>query len=342
MKKILSIIIPSYNTANYIDNTIPTMISTESIDDIEIIIVNDGSTDETREKALKYVSRYPDSIKLVNKENGGHGSVINCGIIEAKGKYFKVIDGDDYVDTEQFDCFVKQLKDVDADMFVSLYRTVDSKTGEERICRPDGAALVRHEFKKHYDTLYKTEEVLDNIYASIHGVTFRTDILKKNYDFVKVTEGVFYEDNEYCLYPIAFVKNIFVSGFDVYRYVINQANQSISIKNRQKKINHNYMVINNMLKHYAVMLENGLNDKYINYAIRAISRQVYGVFEVYFTYTDDVRDRKRQLRQFDNEIKVKYYEVYNDANYYKAIRILRKTNYTLFAILGRYYRSRLG
>ena len=119
--KILTIVVPSYNTELYIDECLPTIISSKSIDDIEILLVNDGSTDNTLKKARYFEELYPQSIRVIDKENGGHGSVINRGIKEATGKYFKVIDGDDWVDTAAFNQLVSCLKRVDVDLVMNPY-----------------------------------------------------------------------------------------------------------------------------------------------------------------------------------------------------------------------------
>ena len=100
MGKILSITIPSYNVEKYIDKCVQSMLVDSILDDIEILIVNDGSKDSTPEIAKGYVEKYPQTVRLIDKENGGHGSTINAGIREATGKYFKVVDGDDWLNTE--------------------------------------------------------------------------------------------------------------------------------------------------------------------------------------------------------------------------------------------------
>lgn len=122
MYKILTITIPSYNTSQYIDSCLPTFLSNKKIlKDIEILIINDGSKDDTLVKAKYYENKYPETIKVVDKENGGHGSTINSGIKLASGKYFKIVDGDDWVDNNNFTNLVQQLKKIDTDMVVNPY-----------------------------------------------------------------------------------------------------------------------------------------------------------------------------------------------------------------------------
>ena len=119
MEKILSIVVPAYNVEKYLDQCLSSFVNTEVLRDIEILIINDGSTDRTAEIAEKYCEKYPGCFVLYNKENGGHGSGINYGIEHAKGKYFKVVDGDDWVETVNLPVFVRTLKKIDVDVIAS-------------------------------------------------------------------------------------------------------------------------------------------------------------------------------------------------------------------------------
>ena len=85
--KIVSFAIPCYNSAAYMDRAVESIL--KGGEDVEIIIVNDGSKDATSEIAHRYEEQYPDIIKAVDKENGGHGDAVNAGLSHATGKYFK-------------------------------------------------------------------------------------------------------------------------------------------------------------------------------------------------------------------------------------------------------------
>ena len=107
--KVLSFIVPSYNSENYLDKCIPSFLADEILDKLDIIIVNDGSTDGTAEAAEKYCAIYPDSVRLISQENRGHGGALNTGCSAAQGKYLKVIDADDWVETENLPQFLDLL-----------------------------------------------------------------------------------------------------------------------------------------------------------------------------------------------------------------------------------------
>ena len=128
-EKILTVTVPSYNVQAYLEDCLESFVNSEVMDDIEVLIVNDGSSDDTATIAERYVSKYENTFRLINKENGGHGSTINTGAREARGKYFKVVDGDDWVDTRSFIRLVKLLKEIDADIPGSTIRHGCRKRG---------------------------------------------------------------------------------------------------------------------------------------------------------------------------------------------------------------------
>ena len=121
----LSIIIPSYNTSKFMDVCLPSFIDNRLTGRAEVLIINDGSTDNTSIKAHEYQNRYPQLVRVIDKMNGGHGSVINRGAIEARGRYIKVVDGDDWVHTENLVKSVDYLERTDSDMVLNPYITVD-------------------------------------------------------------------------------------------------------------------------------------------------------------------------------------------------------------------------
>ena len=102
MEKILTVVVPTYNAEKYLRDNLESFEIPELMQDIEILIVNDGSTDHSLEIVREYAERYPDTYRVITKENGGHGSGINCGIECALGTYFKVVDADDWVGKEAF------------------------------------------------------------------------------------------------------------------------------------------------------------------------------------------------------------------------------------------------
>ena len=127
MNKILSIIIPTYNAAQFLDKGLSTFImeDKEMMDKLEVLIVNDGTKDNSVEVAQKFVDRYPNTFKIINKENGGHGSAINTGVENVTGKYFKCVDADDWVYTDALERTMKILEKEDFDALIQSFITYD-------------------------------------------------------------------------------------------------------------------------------------------------------------------------------------------------------------------------
>lgn len=98
--KLLSIAIPCYNSQDYMAHCIESLLP--GGEDVEILIVNDGSKDDTAKIADEYAAKYPTIVKAIHKENGGHGSAVNTGIENATGIYFKVVDSDDWVKEDAY------------------------------------------------------------------------------------------------------------------------------------------------------------------------------------------------------------------------------------------------
>ena len=181
MEKILSISIAAYNVEKFLIQTLDSFITDKEImDKLEVIIVSDGSTDDTVDLASGYVKRYPDTYVLIDKENGGYGSTINASLKVAKGKYFRTVDGDDWVSTDGLKELIAALERIDTDMVITKYMNVDDATMKKTLVE-DG--FKYDEVEKRFDSVQ-----LDDM-IPMHQTTYRTEILRKNR--IKITEHCF-------------------------------------------------------------------------------------------------------------------------------------------------------
>ena len=217
-------------------------------EDVEIIIVNDGSTDRTSEIAKKYEEEYPTIVKAVDKENGGHGDAVNTGLEHATGLYFKVVDSDDWVDESSLKKILSTLHElVDkkqmVDMVVSNY--VYEKVGAKR--------------KKviHYQNVMPQERIVSwkdmgyfriGQYILMHSVMYRTELLRVC--GLKLPKHTFYVDNLYVYYPLPFVKTFYYLNVNFYRYFIGRDGQSVNEKNMIKRIDQQLYVTKTMIDMY--------------------------------------------------------------------------------------------
>lgn len=244
--KYISFAIPSYNSEDYISR------ASESIlpggEDVEIIIVNDGSKDGTLKIAKEYKEKYPDIIKVVDKENGGHGDAVNFGLANATGKYFKVVDSDDWVNEEALLLilsFLKELErdDKEIDMLVSNY--VYEKVG------------AAHKKCIHYrnvlpqDKIFTWDEIgrfhLDQ-YILMHSVIYRTSMIKLSQ--MTLPKHTFYVDNIYVYYPLPHVRKIYYMDVDFYRYFIGREDQSVNEKVMISRVDQQIFVTKTMIDMY--------------------------------------------------------------------------------------------
>lgn len=223
--KILSIAIPCYNSEAYMRKCIESLLPGGA--DVEILIVDDGSTkDRTAEIADEYQEKYPTIVKAIHQENGGHGQAVNTGIANASGVYFKVVDSDDWVDTEILLKIIAVLKKLIAgpdtvDMFVSNY--VYDKVGQKR------KKIMQYRSSMPVDQVFTWEEMKSlrlGHYILMHSVIYRTELLREC--GLKLPKHTFYVDNIFVFQPLPSVKKLYYMDVEFYHYFIGRDDQSVN------------------------------------------------------------------------------------------------------------------
>lgn len=223
--KLLTFAIPCYNSQDYMENCIKSLLP--GGDDVEILIVDDGSKDSTPEIADAYAKKYPGIVRAIHQENGGHGEAVNAGIRNATGLFFKVVDSDDWVDAEAYAMILDKLRDLAGgaktlDMFVANY-----------VYEKEGA---KHKKVMHYSFLPKDRmftwsevgHIHKGQYILMHSVIYRTQLLRDC--GLELPKHTFYVDNIYVYTPLPSVKNMYYMDVDFYRYFIGREDQSINEK----------------------------------------------------------------------------------------------------------------
>lgn len=235
--KTLSIIIPAYNSQAFLDKCIGSLLVPEILDRLEIIVVNDGSTDDTPAVAEKYCAAYPDSIRLISQENKGHGGALNTGCAAACGKYLKVIDADDWVETENLPQFLSLLANCDSDVVLTHHHTIDIGTGEIKNWRS---------YPKEFGKPYSFDQIMSDWKSfdrslTFHGITYRTAFYHSH--GIQLSEHVFYEDHEYATFPCCCAESVTLLDLFVYDYRIGDVTQSVSDTNQLKRLSHTETVL---------------------------------------------------------------------------------------------------
>ena len=320
MGKILSITIPSYNVEKYIDKCVQSMLVDSILDDIEILIVNDGSKDSTPEIARGYVEKYPQTVRLIDKENGGHGSTINAGIREANGKYFKVVDGDDWLNTENLEHFIALLKEHEEDVIASNYLCI----------RDESYDIIAEKRVSSDATLYGTVCDMDKgevkEVIKMHGLTIRTSILKENN--IVIDEKCFYVDAEYIAYPMPFVSSVYYDDEFIYMYRLGRNGQSMDIRSMQRNREMHRKVLNSMLAFYDKLP--AVTDEKRAYIEKVIGQMVENQFQIYISMGTD-KEIQKEIATWDKALLKSHPSVANATNK-KSIMLLRKTNYSILPI----------
>ena len=270
MEKLLTVAVPCYNAGWCLDKCLTSFLVESLLNKLEIIVVNDGSTDNTLKIAKGYQKRYPQVFHIIDKENGGHGSAINAAIKEANGRYFRVVDSDDWVLTENMEAFLEILTKVDVDAILTHFHTVNMVTGKRREYRtrdiPMGRIYTLKEFTAHPGEIYHC--------ASFHGLTYRTETYRKS--GVVLSEGIFYEDQEYATLPFTEVKTVLPLDMFLYEYLVGNANQSVSDRNQVERLSHVEQVM------YQLFICCHSNVKLSEGARKYISRKAADVLGTYY------------------------------------------------------------
>ncbi|MBD5517709.1 MAG: glycosyltransferase [Lachnospiraceae bacterium] len=222
--KLLSVAIPCYNSEAYMKKCIESLLV--GGEDVEILIVDDGSTDGTGKIADSYESRYPSIVKAVHKENGGHGSAVNAGLARATGLYYKVVDSDDWVKESAYQKILDTLRDIIArgdtlDMLISNF--VYEKEGEKK------HKVMKYHHALPQDKIFGWNEVKHfhkGQYILMHSVIFRTKLLHEC--GLNLPEKTFYVDNIFVFEPLPYVKNMYYLDVNFYRYYIGREGQSVN------------------------------------------------------------------------------------------------------------------
>lgn len=323
MDKILSVVIPSYNVEKYLEQTLESFIDECILKDVEILVVDDGSKDRTAEIAFRYQERYPDTVRLISKENGGHGSTINRGIEECYGKYFKVVDGDDWVQTEDFVKLVKVLEQCSSDYVVTNYYEVNDFTKEKK--------PVTFQYMKQSQELLFNDIALKGI-LPMHALCVKTEILKKHR--IRLDEKCFYVDVEYILYPIPYVNTVCYFDLYVYMYRLAMATQSVSITGFQKHVqNHKDVILHlaDFYDEYSKKEGNMIKKQYIS---NRIAEMVGHQVTIFLSFKENKEKIKKDFIDFDQELKRRNKEIYDLAvKHRKALGLLRKTNFVGYGVI---------
>ena len=232
--KILSIAVPCYNSEEYLDRCMATLLP--GGEDVEILIVNDGSRDRTPEIAEGYAAKYPNMVRVLHKENGGHGDAVTMGLQNATGEFFKVVDSDDSLDAEAYQKvldFLRRIvrKNHALDMLISNF--VYDRHGVER---EKQTVIDYRKFlpRDRFFTWKDAGHFQVGHYLLMHAVIYRTSLLRRiGFTLPKHT---FYVDNIYVYKPLPYVETMYYLDVNFYLYYTGRDDQSVNTQVMMKRV----------------------------------------------------------------------------------------------------------
>lgn len=325
--KILTISIAAYNVQDYIRQGLDSLVHSKYIDELEIFIVDDGGQDNTLEIAEEYQKKYPYSIFPIHKENGGYGSTVNYSLENATGKYFKLLDGDDWFDVTGLDNYIEALKNSESDVIITPYHKgsdeanmtlvsfADSFNGEEQLIKD-----------------LKLERAI-----GMWAITYKTQLLR---DFgLQLPEHTFYTDIYYSIMPFSKAKTIQHINFPVYQYRLGRDGQSVSRESRIKNIDMMATISQNLTTFVSTQKT---NDNYHFLFYRALI--IYKNTVKTYLLLPATKETGQALKKFESNIREILPELYNDflkhKNSWKLgyfIKLCRLTDYKAFSLLKLLY-----
>ncbi|MBR6767500.1 MAG: glycosyltransferase family 2 protein [Clostridia bacterium] len=230
--KLITFAVPCYNSAAYMEHCIDTLL--HGGEEVEIVIVNDGSKDETGAIADRYQEKYPTIVRAVHQENGGHGEGVNQGLRNATGLYYKVVDSDDWLDTDALDKLLAQLRifarmENPVDLVIANYVYEHVEDNTQKVMRLDNVLPQNRIFTWDDVGHFRVSQ-----FILMHTAVYRTQVLRDS--GMVLPKHTFYVDNVFVYVPLPWVKTLYYMDIDLYRYFIGRADQSVTEANIIRRI----------------------------------------------------------------------------------------------------------
>ena len=306
-QKILTVIVPSYNMEALLRKDLQSLLISKNPQRLEVIVINDGSKDQTLVIAQEFQSRFPETFEVIDKPNGNYGSCINAGLKVATGKYIKIMDADDYFDTEVFEAFIDCLEKIDADVVVNDYKKIYTGGKQE-------------EFEYSFPSMQTIEiaEVYEeSLFSSLllPAITYRTSILRKME--YHQSEGISYTDMEWCYSPMTQMTTLFYFNRPIYMYIMGREGQTMDPNIYQQRIPHIFKCLHSLM--------GSVENKELvpwakRFAVEQLAKHACAMYRYHLI--DNPKYQRQLLWDFDAVLKEKnpeVYEICGTAEYRKKI-----------------------
>lgn len=301
--KLLSVAVPCYNMERYLAGCLSSLEHPALRERLEVLVVNDGSQDGSLAIAQAYQRRAPELFRVIDQPNGGHGAAVNAALAAATGKYFRIVDADDWVDTRQLVDFLWALEGIDADLVVDQRTEESQKSGlGTPVPLPQGVTFGR------VDAFDPAGGMALIPYLKLHTLTVRRALAKEH--GVQLREHTFYVDAEFILKVTAWARTIICLDNWVYHYRVDNEDQSVSRKNYVKLYGHHDRVVKECLR---FLEEQPLSASRRAFCVRSVALLVNTQLNVALLYNPDRRQGRRQALELMHHLRQRAPAVYRKA-----------------------------
>ena len=282
---ILTIAVPIFNMEWCLEKNLATYDDPRLIGRVEVICLNNASEDGSKAIIERFAAARPEIFRLIDRDSRGYGSSINAALAAAKGKYFRIVDADDWVNTEDLVKLTGILEDCRADVVQTDYEIVDMQTGAMTPVRAGDKGAA-------YGVIYTDFDVLRRTFPMIHSTGYRTGLLREA--GFQLQDNTFYVDEEYVLLPMLRAGSVLFLDLDIYRYMVANPGQSSSPGNRSKRQDHQERVIRRIAGEFLSEAERNPQNPVLPYVRFRLMKLLGDRFTVLLIYVED-RKKGRAL-----------------------------------------------
>ncbi len=321
MEKLLTIVIPSYNVEKTLRETVESMLVPDAALRclLDILIVNDGSKDGTLALARQLEADNPGVVRVWNKENGGHGSTINVGIDYGYGKYLKVVDGDDWLDTDALEKYLKILQKTDADVVATDYYHYYMSSKKQSVVKSS---------RLSYGQTMDFSDIWDKYTFFMHSLAVKTMLLREQP--YRIDEHCFYVDVEFDTLVALVVKSVLYVDLKLYVYRLEQAAQSVSVQGWIRHYKEHEQVVYTMIGWYnaLILTSEDQTDKKLYFEKRLV-RSGGGHYQIGLVFPANEREKfVEHLKEYDEKIKQMGEGVYKIAGKLPVAKFCRLSHFS--------------
>lgn len=289
----LTVAVPTFNMEWCLQKNLETYFDERFKGRLEVLVLNNASEDRSASIAEEFCRRLPEVYKLINRDSRGYGSSINEAIHMARGRYFRIVDADDWVDTEELFQLTAALESCEADVVLTDYQIVHMQTRESIPVRALERGVV-------YGRLYTDFQICMKTLPSIHATTYRTNLLRE--EKFNMQDNMFFVDEEYVILPYLRAESVIYFSFDVYRYQVANPGQSTSPQNRAKYYKHREKVLRRLIRACTEEVDSR-TDGALDYCRFRVQKGVGDHYTTMYMYFEDRRSGRLEASKWSTFLK---------------------------------------